>query len=163
MLKVKNMTKNIDVLVPARCVRVRIKLRARPMHHMLEDGSTRVDAKILQPITIDMELIAPNADTLGQMDNVFMDRSSIYSVASRGILFRNMRMNFEGIEQSAEMLNAVPARIQFMQLMYQGSGAVVYKAPADSSVIDKGMSMLKSATGTVTGLVDKAKTVMSLF
>lgn len=149
------------MLVDIKSVKVALKFPSKVMYHLMEDGGAVVDQRILMPIAISMELIAPNEDTLRQVNEVLMDRTSLYSVQSRGIIVSDLRVDYQGIRQAPDIVSATPTSFQFTQLMYQGQDVAVTAQSGDSSIVDRGLATLRKAQDTVASVSDKVASAFS--
>jgi len=163
MMRITNKTNGIDVLIPIRTLKTSLKFSSKTAKHMMEDGSSKVDQRILMPVGVDIEMIAPSQDVLLQVNETLLDRSSTYTVQSRGIILDNMRVDYEGIDQNPKNISSTPLKLSFMEMMYQGSNAVAFANAADSSVIDRGMSVIAKAVDSVNSISEKVKNVTSIF
>ncbi len=139
--------------------RVHIKLISAAMRHMKEDGSTIVDSRIIQPSTVTVEAFCPDSATLKQVNNLLMDRANFYSVSSKGVILNNMMVEADQASQSPDMISAVPIRIAFKQVVSKNIKPLIVAQSADSTLIDRGRSLLSSATQTVNEVYSKIKSV----
>lgn len=135
--------------------RVHIKLSSNAMKHMLEDGSTVVDSRIIMPSTITIDAFCPDAETVKQLNNLLMDRINFYTVSSKGITLENMMMEADQATQSADIMSAVPVRISMRQVISSNIEAVVVAQPSDSTLVDRGRALLSTATKSVTDVYNK--------
>lgn len=154
-LKITNVTTGQVVLIPIRTIRVGLIFPARVAHHQMEDGNTRVDQRILMPIGINIDLIAPDADVLQQVTTVALNRSDVYRIQSRGVIVDNMRVNQQALDQGPENISSNPMRLSFTQMMFQGQGAIVFTQAADASILDRGMTFLSNAANSVSSMAGK--------
>lgn len=120
--------------------------------HMLEDGSTVSDIRILQPLTLAVEVICPTIDDAEDVINFMNDRASLYRVTSKGLVFENLMAQSISVKQSAAMLTAAPFRIYLKQYLLENASPVTVAQAPDSNLIDRGVQLLNSTTQTVTGL-----------
>jgi hypothetical protein len=139
--------------------RVHIKLISSAMRHMKEDGSTIVDSRIIQASTVTIEAFCPDSATLKQVNNLLMDRANFYSVSSKGFILNNMMVEADQVSQTAEMISAVPIRIAFKQVVSKNIQAIIVAQSADSTLVDRGRSLLSSAAQTVNDLYSKINSV----
>lgn len=133
-------------------VRVSIKLTSQSMRHMLEDGSTIVDARIIQPTTVTIDGFCQDQNAINKVNTILMDRSSVYSVSSKGVIVDQMMAESEHIKQSPEHMSAVPIRLAFKQVITKESKPVVFAHASDSSIIDRGMTILNSVAQSASDL-----------
>jgi len=160
-LRIFNKKTGQYVLIPIRTIRVALTFQSRAARHKMEDGSTKVDQRILMPIVVAIDLIAPTMDIVGQVNAVTADREASYFISSRGIVIDDLRVTSQVIDQTPENLSSTPIQLTFSQLMFQGRSQTVYSQAADASLIDRGMALLSSATQTVSSTIQKIKTAIS--
>lgn len=139
--------------------RIQIKLSAKAMRHMLEDGTTVVDSRIIQPSSMNIESFCPDQDTLNQVNNLLNDRSNFYSVSSKGIVLNQMMIDNEQIRQSPEFMSATPIRISFKQVLTKYTEPVIVSQSTDSSLIDRGMTIISTASKSVSDLYNSIQTL----
>jgi len=135
--------------------KVVIKLRSKIFRHKREDGTTVVDARVVEPMVTEIDVFAPTLDSLAMLNSALLDRTSTYTIKSRGLVLRNMMMNEAAIKQTADMLSASPVRLAFKELFTQNkssTGQQTVAQPADSTLIDKGLQTISSAVQSVGGL-----------
>lgn len=141
--------------------KVTIKLRSKIFRHKTETGNTVVDARIVEPMQCEIDVFAPTLDVLTAINAVMLDRTTAYTIKTRGLVLTKMLMQHNEIKQSGDMLSASPVKLQFKELLTQGQlalGAASVAQPADSSLIDQGLQSISGAVATVQGL---AQTVAS--
>lgn len=141
--------------------KVALKLRSKIFRHKTETGNTIVDARIVEPMQCEIDVFAPTLDAVSAINDVMQDRSSVYTIKSRGLVLTQMMMQHNEIKQTGDMISASPVKLQFKQLLTQNStsiGTPTVAQPADSTVIDKGLQTISSAVQTAQGL---ASTVAS--
>lgn len=159
-------TNTTNATVVAKNLKVRkvsIKLTSKVMRHQQEDGSTIVDSKILMPLRLDIESFVPDIDTLTQVNQIILDRESIYTLSSKGLVMSHMMAEGTNLKQGSEMLSATPARITFKQLLVKDITPVICKQSGDSSIIDRGIAALEDAKQTVTDMVNKVGNAVNDF
>lgn len=142
-----------------KAVRVHIKLTSSAMRHMREDGTTIVDSRIIQPSSAVVEALCPDAATFKQVNNLLMDRANFYSVSSKGVILNNMMAEAEQVSQSPEVISAIPVRMSFKQVISKEVLPLLVASSADSTLVDRGMSLLSTAKNTVTDVYSKIKSV----
>ena len=143
----------LDAATNFNVVRVGFKFRARTMRHMREDGTTIVDARIVQPARVEIDVICATLDDLTQANAVLLDRTGVYKVTSKGIVLKNMMAEEEVIKQSSEMISASPVRLTMKQVLTQDNSAPPQvEQPADSSMLDRGIQVINSVTQTAGAL-----------
>jgi hypothetical protein len=130
---------------------------------MMETGSSVVDQRVLMPIGIEIEMIAPSDDSLLQANEAFLDRSSMFTIQTRGIIIDDMRVDYEGLDQNAKNISSTPMKYSFTQLLYQGQNNAIAAQSGDASMIDRGLSVINRATETVDGVFNKINNITSVF
>jgi hypothetical protein len=156
---IKNQQTGATVIPGVVPIRVHIKLTSTPMRHMKEDGTTIVDARIIQPTTVNVDAYCPDISTFSAISTVGKDRSSFYSIRSKGIVINQLMGNTRQFKQSPDVLSAMPMRLSFQQVITKNSKPVVVAVPTNSSLISLGMNILSTASSAVTGLVAKVSKV----
>lgn len=154
---------SLDIASSLKVARVGIRLCSYVMRHMREDGNTIVDARIIQPTKIEIDVFCQSIDDLAMVNSVMLDRNSTYTIKSRGLIFDNMMMDREEIRQSPEVISASPVRMSFKQLLVPGIaiGPNVAQA-ADSSLVDHGLQDIKAiVSGAVTNAQQLAQQIIS--
>lgn len=144
-------TTTFDVKV----VTASIKLSAEPQRQMLEDGSTLTDSKTVRPTRMSVDVVCPDINVLDQVNSIMGDRTSLYQITSRGLIFANLMVDSEFLRQSPDMLSATPVRMSFKQILIENVSPVIFANKSDSSVIERGISALNKATASVTDLYNK--------
>lgn len=137
--------------------RVSIHFTSTVMRHMKEDGSTVVDSRVIQPISLSVDGFCPDKDTLSAVNEIVTNRSRLYKITSKEIIINDMIAESDQIKQSSDFLSAAPVHLSFRQLLSEKKKKNINAQSADSSVVDRGMSMLNTAKQTVSGLSDKIK------
>lgn len=139
--------------------RVQIKYSARAMRHMREDGVSIVDARMIDPIVIDLEVICPTLDELTAVNNLLMDRSNTYTFTSKSIVVNEVTADDIQVKQTPDMLSASPVKINLKQLQRQGGTTVevhqVVEQPADSSIFNRGIQTVQRVQASVTTTFNK--------
>lgn len=154
-LTVLNQTFNQTVLSDIKVKKVVIQLTSEPMRHTLEDGSTIVDVRIFKPIHVTAEVMAPDSDSIDAINQIVSDRDSRFQLTSRGIIVANLSVDSDTIIQSSEAISATPIRISFKQLLIEGVSPIVFAGAPNSSVIDRGISIINKAADDVSDLFKK--------
>jgi hypothetical protein len=154
-LSIVNSQTGIDAATNLSVSRVGFKFRARAMRHMREDGTSIVDARILLPTTVEIDVLAPTLDALSGLNSVMVDRTGVNTITSKGLVLTNMMAEDQMIRQTPEIISANPVRIVFKQVLTQNNSAppAVEQAP-DSSLLDKGIQSVGAAVQTVQGLAN---------
>ncbi len=133
-------------------ISVKTKFSSTVFGHMREDGVTLVDARVIKATRLTVECIVPDLDTLSQITQVAMDRVSLYTIKSKGLVFNNMRVDEDNISQIPKMLSASPLKIVFKEQLVQYVQPVIFAQSADSSLISQGIVALQSVTTTASNL-----------
>lgn len=131
---------------------VSIKLDSKLFRNQREDGSYIVDGRILLPTTIDVEFVVQNQSAFDSIDQMLKDRSTIYTIKSRGLIFNNMVCTTEQIAQSPDNISSSPVHLVFREILLQNDAVPKTRQAADSTAIDRGISYLKDTTKQVTDL-----------
>jgi hypothetical protein len=137
--------------------RVSIRLLSKPMRHMLESGSTVVDTRIIEPSSIDVDIFCQTLDDVDSVNKLLMDRSAFYTLTTKGLVFGAMMLQHEVLKQQPTVLSAVPIHLVFKEVLVQHAAPVIFKQPADSSLISLGIASLKTAQQNVSDLVSAVK------
>jgi len=162
--KVVNKLRDIEVLSKVKVIRTKISLSSTIMRHMREDGTTIADSRIILPYTLEVEIICPDLNVANDVLTVLSDRSALYRVTSKGLVFDDLMMMYDSMQQTPENLSSTPTRIAFQQVLLEGGQQAITAQPGDASVLDRGISSLKSvaenavqsATGAVSDLFNRA-------
>src|SRR5579864_1954734 len=153
-LTVVNNASRKDVAEHFQISRVTFKYTSKVLRHMLEDGSTIVDARVTEPVTVSIDAIAPTLDEINTASNMLKDRKDTYTLTSRGLVVNDMSTEDIRIKQSADMISASPVRISMKQLMRQGGVSAeqheVVEQPADSSILGRGVQAVQKVGKSVT-------------
>jgi hypothetical protein len=140
-----------DAAENLKVIAVNFHYRARPMRHMREDGTSIVDSKVVDPALVEIDAICPTLDSINKINTALMDRTSTYTVTSKGIQLRDVSNEHFELRQTPDMLSASPIRITLKQLLRQGGVAsgVVVEQPADSSMFSRGIQSVAAVTTPV--------------
>lgn len=125
--------------------KVNIRWPSNAMGHSLEDGTTKVDTRVLRPAQVTILGFANSADTLLSISTMLSNRNTTYTITSRGLILPNMLLMTEGLNQTPDMVSAAPIRLDFKQVFIEGIDSVVFAQAADASLIDRGIGFLKEA------------------
>jgi hypothetical protein len=125
--------------------KVNIKYTSKPMRHMKEDGSTIVDARIIQPVHVEVEGFCPDLDTQNQVNNIMLNRDILYNIDSKGLHIRNMMLEGETVSQTSQVLSAAPVKLSFKEVLVRNVIPIVTGQSGDASLVDHGMSAVKDA------------------
>ena len=136
---------------------VSIKLTSKLMKHMLENGQTVVDVRIVTPSVIDVDIFCETLDDAAAVNKILNDRSRLYTLTTKGLVFSAMMLANEKLTQSPDVLSAMPIHLTFKQVLVENSQPIIYAQPADSSYIDKGFTALRTASNNVQDLISSIK------
>lgn len=134
---------------------------AEPQRQMLEDGSTITDSKTVKGGKLALDVICPDVNVLMQVNAVLADRTSLYQITSRGLIFANYMIDEEFIKQTPEVLSATPMRISFKQILIENESPVIFANKADASLIERGIAAISSVKDTAADLFEKASSAVS--
>jgi hypothetical protein len=158
-LSIVSQQTNVDIATDLKVSRVGIRLSSRVMRHMREDGTSIVDARIVQPTRVEIDVFCQSMDDLVLVNSVLLDRASVYTVKSKGLIFTSMMMEGEAIRQTPAVISASPVRITMKRLL-NPSGATQQSMaqPADASLVDLG---LQDISALVSGAQNIAQNVIA--
>jgi hypothetical protein len=137
--------------------RVVMRLQSKLMRHSLEAGNTIVDARIIMPSTIDVDVFCSTLDDVAAVNSLLQNRTQLFTLTSKGLVFGSMMLDNEQLHQASEMLSAVPIHLSFKEVLVQNTPPVLFQQPADSSLIGRGFLALKTAEGNVSDLISSIK------
>lgn len=160
-LKITNSTTGDTVMSGIKTKSVKISYKSEPMRHMLEDGTSKIDTRVIRPTTVNIALYTPDTDALSSVQTAYGDRTTLYSITSKGLVFDNMQISGENIRQSSDMLSATQINLEFSERLVEGITPVVCENAANSSIIDRGISMLNSLESSATDLYSKVSGAIS--
>jgi len=129
--------------------KVSIRLNSSIFDNKKEDGSSIVDSRILLPITIEVQIFCSTLSAVEKINDILMDINSIYKITTKGITFDNLMLKNNDILQSDAMMSASPIKLSFMQRILQNNNNPTCKQSGDSTIIDYGISTVKSAATSV--------------
>lgn len=136
-------------------VNVRIKLSSKLFRNQREDGSYIVDGRVLLPTQITVSVIAQSKSAMDTINSILKDRTTIYTINTRGLIFTSMVLQNENINQSADNTSSQPVQLVFRQILSQEEVLPQTRQVGDSSVIDRGIAYIKETTTTVTQTATK--------
>lgn len=110
------------------------------------------DVRIVQPLSIAVQVICPTLNDAESVIAFMNDRFSLYKLTSKGLLFQNLMAQSISVKQDAAMLSAAPFRIYLKEILLDQAARTTVAQPTDSSLLDRGIELLNSTTQTVTGL-----------
>lgn len=142
---------------------VKIKLESKLFRNQREDGSYIVDGRILLPTSVDAEVVVQSKSAVDTVNRILKDRSTIYTINTRGLIFNNMVCVNEQITQNAENLSSSPFHLVFREILLQEEATPKTMQDADSTALDRGIAYLKETTNTVTNLVTDIKNKITGF
>ncbi|WNG73461.1 hypothetical protein 109_060 [Pseudomonas phage 109] len=149
---------NTNQLVAAdlRISRVNTRFSSVGQRHMLEDGTTKMDSRTVHPMEIIVEVFCPSIDVVDQINQLLLDRDTLYKVITRGMVFERMMCTSEALNQTPEMISATPARLTFSQVLVQNPKPIMFRNAGDSSIIDRGLALAEDVVGSASDLFDYA-------
>jgi hypothetical protein len=152
--RVYNKTRGINVLSKVKVLNTKISLSSTAMRHMREDGTSIVDSRVILPFIMEVHMICPDLNVASDVLSVLNDRSSLYRVTSKGLIFDDLMLMYDSMQQTPDNLSSTPTRIAFQQVLLQGGQQAITAQPADGSLLDRGIASIRdaaqSATQTVT-------------
>ncbi len=137
--------------------KVSIKYASKVMRHAMENGKSLVDARIIQPKEVEIEVICPNVSVLNQVNEMVGNNKTLYTITSKGIVTTNLIAEGQQIRLDSSMLSATPIKIRFKEVLVNLTQEKPKQQAADSSLVGKGISMLKEQKQNVTDLLQKVK------
>jgi hypothetical protein len=114
-----------------------------------ENGTSIIDARVLLPTTIEVQVICSTLDAVEKINNILLDINSIYSISSKGLIFQNMQLNNDTILQSPDVLSAAPLKLNFQQRILQNNNNPTCVQTGDSTLVDNGINLLKTTASNV--------------
>lgn len=149
---------NTNQLVAAdlRISRVNTRFSSVGQRHMLEDGTTKMDSRTIHPMEIIVEVFCPSIDVVDQINQLLLDRDTLYKVITRGMVFERMMCTSEALNQTPDMISATPARLTFSQVLVQNPKPIMFRNVGDSSMIDRGLALAEDVVGSAGDLFDYA-------
>lgn len=160
--RIYNKTTKTEISATFGIVKVMIRLSSEIQRHMLEDGTTLVDSRIVTPSKVMIDVLCRNDDELSSVVSLLQDRESLLQVTSRGYILDNLMVSTNYFHQSPEVLSATPTRISFDQVLVQNVNPIVFANSANASIVDKGLSSLTSITSSVSDLYNSVVKDVSL-
>lgn len=155
-----------DAATGLKVTRVSIRHSSRAMRHTREDGTTVVDIRVIDPVSVTAEVIAPSSDQLSALNNALMDKDNTFTMTSKSLMVGDLVFQDINVRQSPDMISATPAKLLFKQLLRQGGAASaethqVVEQSADSSMFNRGIQSLKQAEEQFTTAVSKIVSQMT--
>jgi len=161
-LSIKSNATGLDIATNLKVSRVLFKYCSRVMRHKREDGTSIVDARIILPSTVEIDVTCETLDDVALVNAVMLDRTTVYTIKSKGLIIENMMSEVDAIRQSADIISATPIRMSFTSLLVQGNAKVpAVSQSSDSSLIDKGLQDITQAIQGVQGLISNVQTTVS--
>ena len=150
-LSIVNDVSGKDVAGSINVKKVEVRYGAKPMRHMKEDGSSVVDTKVIEPVVVSLDVICGTIDQMNVVNDLLKDRTSTYTVTTKGLVINLMMADDFSVNQSPDMLSANPVRLTFKQLIRQSViSTPVVEQQADASVFERGIQSAKAVTFPVT-------------
>lgn len=138
--------------------RVGLRYSSTAMRHSKENGSTVVDSRTIQPVRVDIDVIADTLDKLQALNNVLVDQTTVYTIITKGIVLRRMMLSADTIKQTSEMISASPVKLAFEEVLVQGVATNTCEQAADSSLRDKGLQVVRQVQATAEGFARSVQT-----
>lgn len=162
-LSIVSSTTGLDLATNLQVQRVGIKFRSRVFRHKREDGTSIVDARILVPTVVDIDVFCKSLDDLALVNAMMLDRTSVYRVTTKGVVLLNMMMSDESVKQTPDVISANPVRMTLMRLLTQNNSEPPSVAQAaDSSLLDRGIQQVRTtANSAVTNVQQLASQTIS--
>jgi len=158
--RIRNQALGLDSATTLKITRCVIRLSAEPQRHMLEDGSTYIDTRIIKPIRIHVDAIAPDVDSLIQINAVANDRKSLFQISSRGLVIPDMMIDAELMNQNGENISSTVMKLSFKQIIIEKGSQIFLAHSADASLLERGQTLMSDTADTVSGLYDKASSAI---
>jgi hypothetical protein len=143
--------------------RVTMHLSSSLFDNRREDGTSIVDARVLLPTSIDVDVICGTIDAVEKINNILKDINSIYTITSKGLTFQNLTLKNNSIIQSPDVLSASPIKLSFQQRLLQNNNNPTCAQTGDASIIDNGITNLKNNLNSATNSIESAATSVSSF
>jgi hypothetical protein len=161
--RIHNQNLGVDTAKGLKVVKAVIRMSADPQRHLLEDGSTFIDTRTVKPIKLQVDVIAPDATALTQINEVASDRRNLYQISTRGILIPDMMIDAELMEQTPENISSTVIKLSFKQILIEHKNQTIVNNPANASIVDRGRALIEDAKETALELFNKAsKTITDL-
>lgn len=138
-------------------IAVKGKYDSKLFRNQREDGSYIVDGRVKVPTTINVDMIVQTKSAADIINRMILDRSTLYTLKTRGLIFNNFALQNQQLIQNAENISAQPVTLTFKQIMLQEEEIIQTVQDADSTTIERGIAYLKETKDTVTDLFNKAK------
>jgi hypothetical protein len=138
-------------------VKVSIRLQSKLFRHMLESGNTIVDARVIEPTTLDVDIFCQTLDDVAAVNKLLMDRGNFYAITTKGLVFDSMMLEQEKLRQTPAVLSAAPIHLVFKEVLVQHTPPIIFQQSADSSIVSLGIVALKNASQNVSGLLSAIK------
>lgn len=140
---------------------VKVKYDSKLFRNQREDGSYIVDGRIKLPNTINVDIVVQTKSAADIINRMILDRTTLYTVKTRGLIFNNLTLQNQQIIQNADNISSQPVTLTFKQILSQEQEIIQTIQDADSTTIERGIAYLKETKETVSDLFDKAKKSIS--
>lgn len=160
-LSIFNMATGQRVLEDLKVKGVRIVLPSQVMGHKEETGNTIIDTRVNQQIRIYIDGIAPNANDVDQINEAMLNRSNLYSITTRGLIYDYMMLCSEDFDHGRNNTSSHPSRLIFDQLLLEGYSQITYANQADSSLASRGLALVRNAQEEVADLYAKVQKIFN--
>lgn len=142
-----------QVFGDARPMKATVKETSKLMEHPIETGATITDHRVVQPIEIELELIATGANYRNiyqQIRQMFFD-AKLLTVQTKTASYENMVIQEMPHEESGDMFDAVPIAVRlkevlFVSAQYGTLPADKVRNPAMASTKQKGQQQGTAAS-----------------
>ncbi|QBQ77326.1 hypothetical protein WFH_00038 [Escherichia phage vB_EcoM_WFH] len=136
-------------------VNVKIRLQAKIFKNQREDGSYIVDGRVKMPRILTVTVIAQTKSASDAITKMLQNRSTIYTINSRGLIFERMVLQNNNFSQDADNITSQPIQLVFHEILTQQDVSIQTAQAADSTVIERGIAYIKETTASVTGVATK--------
>lgn len=128
---------------------VSIKLNSRTLKNRREDGTVIAHARIKTPMQVQVKVVAQTIDGVQILSQIMNNVDEMYSIQTRGVKLKNVKLQRMEQSQSPEALSATPIMLVFAGIQMQGIYRPVCVQQGDSSVIDSGIATLNDVGNNV--------------
>ncbi len=136
---------------------VKGKYDSKLFRNQREDGSYIVDGRIRLPVTVNVDMIVQTKSAADIINRMILDRSTLYTVKTRGLIFNNLSLQNQQIIQNADNISSQPVTLTFKEIISQEEEIIQTIQDADSTTIERGIAYLKETKDTVVDLFNEAK------
>jgi len=130
-----------QVFPRARPIKAVVKEEAKVMEHPLENGSSIIDYRIIQPIEIDLSMILQPADyrnTYLQIKQFFLS-ATLLVVQTRSGVYSNMLISSLPHEEDPSIYNTIPIALTLKETLFANTQVSFSpRDPKNSSTVKRG-------------------------